>query len=396
MSSPSVTYVFVNGNSADAGQVNQNFSDIINALSDSTKDLSISALTAAGTATFNGSVSIGNSASDDLTITASLASTMLVKTTNSFDIGSTSSGLRAIYVGANAKTFGLSASASATANWLMTAPPATPSADDYLLRCTTAGVSTWQHPGPITASGSDADTVLTITSNRHQKITPTANRSYTLPTTSVIAGDIFYFSNDAAVDANSFSIIVKASGGTTVRTVYPKTTGMVMALQDTPTTSAHWISLDTITSNWAPFTSTFTGLGTVGTTVMTWRRNGSNLEMLGYTTSGAPSGASAPDFTLPTLPSAITIDTTNFSTTNVTSFGEWHQLSAGGGSDIYASTISGTLVYGGAGTSKLRLHYQVAGGIYANSVANTFVTNGNIIEFSRISLPISAWSERRG
>lgn len=101
----SVTYTFSNSTTADATQVNQNFNDIINGLSDGTKDLSVSAITAAGNVTFNGNTTVGNASSDDFTLTASLASSVPIKTHNSFDIGSvTSKGLRAIYFASSSAT----------------------------------------------------------------------------------------------------------------------------------------------------------------------------------------------------------------------------------------------------------------------------------------------------
>lgn len=99
MPSPSYTYTLTNGTTADASQVMQDFNDILNGVTDGTKDLSISALTCAGTATFNGNVNIGNASADDLTITASLASSIPIKTTNSYDIGSATLGLRYIFIG---------------------------------------------------------------------------------------------------------------------------------------------------------------------------------------------------------------------------------------------------------------------------------------------------------
>lgn len=105
MAAPTVTYTFSNTTTADATQVNQNFTDILNALTDGTKDLSISALTLAGNFTANGNTTIGNASSDDLTITASLASSIPLKTHNSYDIGSvTSKGLRAIYFASSSAT----------------------------------------------------------------------------------------------------------------------------------------------------------------------------------------------------------------------------------------------------------------------------------------------------
>jgi hypothetical protein len=71
MAAPSVTYTFSNGTTADATQVNQNFTDVINGLSDGTKDLTVSALTASGTISFTGStISLGNAVSDALNIIA--------------------------------------------------------------------------------------------------------------------------------------------------------------------------------------------------------------------------------------------------------------------------------------------------------------------------------------
>lgn len=52
MAAPSVTYQFVNGQTSDGPQVSQNFTDIVNALTDGTSDVTIGTLTlAAGTAT---------------------------------------------------------------------------------------------------------------------------------------------------------------------------------------------------------------------------------------------------------------------------------------------------------------------------------------------------------
>lgn len=73
MAGPSVTYTFTNGTTADGSQVSQNFTDIINGLTDGTKDLNINALTAAGTATLNGSNVIGNAAGDTHTVTGRIS-----------------------------------------------------------------------------------------------------------------------------------------------------------------------------------------------------------------------------------------------------------------------------------------------------------------------------------
>lgn len=48
MTAPSVTYTFTNGTTSDATQVNQNFTDLVNAASDGTKSFTISGLTISG------------------------------------------------------------------------------------------------------------------------------------------------------------------------------------------------------------------------------------------------------------------------------------------------------------------------------------------------------------
>lgn len=87
MSSPTVPYTFSNGTTADATQVNDNFSAILNHITDGTIDFSINALTVAGTAAFNGNTTLGNASTDDLTITASLASSIAIKTKNTYALG---------------------------------------------------------------------------------------------------------------------------------------------------------------------------------------------------------------------------------------------------------------------------------------------------------------------
>jgi hypothetical protein len=101
MAGPSVTNTFSNSTTADATQVNTNFTDLINGATDGTKDYSINALTVAGTATLNGNVTLGNASGDDITHTGSLASSLPVKTTFSYDLGSSTIGWKSIYFGSN-------------------------------------------------------------------------------------------------------------------------------------------------------------------------------------------------------------------------------------------------------------------------------------------------------
>lgn len=70
MATPTVTYTFSNSTVADAAEINTNFADLINALTDGTSDHAINTLTLTSTLTANGNVTLGNASSDTLTVNA--------------------------------------------------------------------------------------------------------------------------------------------------------------------------------------------------------------------------------------------------------------------------------------------------------------------------------------
>jgi len=127
MAFPSYTYTFTNGSTADATQVNQNFTDILNGISDTTKDISVASVTAAGTATLNGNVTLGSSTSKTITFNGVMSSTLNIGTNNSYDIGTiTTGGLRALYFSSGAASFTTKVLGQSTAaNVIVTLPAAT-------------------------------------------------------------------------------------------------------------------------------------------------------------------------------------------------------------------------------------------------------------------------------
>lgn len=102
MANISVTYSFTNGTTADASEVNTNFQNIINGLSDGSKDISVAAITAAGIFTANGAVNLGNATSDDLTITARIASDIDPKTAATNTLGDSTQTWLALYLDGSA------------------------------------------------------------------------------------------------------------------------------------------------------------------------------------------------------------------------------------------------------------------------------------------------------
>jgi hypothetical protein len=143
MAFTAVTYTFANSTTSDASQVNQNFTDIINGLSDGTKDISVNAGTFAGNVSISGNSTLGGASSDDVTVTGSLASTINIKTTNSYNIGSSTLGLAGIYFGANSQTVRVVGSGSMSATWTLTLPVSA-GTDDYVLKTNGSGVTSWR------------------------------------------------------------------------------------------------------------------------------------------------------------------------------------------------------------------------------------------------------------
>lgn len=143
MAAPSVTNTFVNSTTASATEVNTNFTDLINGASDGTKDYTINALTCAATATFNGNVVLGNALSDDVTFTGSVESNVPCGTTATYNIGSSTIGFLALYLGANSQTVAIAGSASMSATWTFTLP-ITAGTDGYLMATNGSGTSSWQ------------------------------------------------------------------------------------------------------------------------------------------------------------------------------------------------------------------------------------------------------------
>lgn len=182
-----VTYSFANSTTADGTQVNTNFTDVINATSDGTKDLNMNAATFAGAVAFNGNTTIGNASADDLTINASLASTVVIKTNASFNIGDATHGLAGIYLGNS--TFTTKFVAANSASYTVTYPATAGSAGQV-----------WQNQGSATLAWAPGQTTANAVSSANYAMTDTdgykcvlmttagSNRTATLPAPATNSG----------------------------------------------------------------------------------------------------------------------------------------------------------------------------------------------------------------
>ena len=202
MAAPSLTYTLTNGQTADADQVMQNFNDLLNGYTDGTKDLSISALTCAGTSTFNGAVNLGNASGDDLTFTGSLASTIPIKTTATYNIGSSTLGLAGIYFGANSQTVRVIGSGSMSATWTLTLP-VTAGTDKYFLMTNGSGVATWSQ----IVNASVADVAATKVTGRTDAAAASAGYIG-----EVIAGDAIAATTAVGTTTTAISSITLSAG----------------------------------------------------------------------------------------------------------------------------------------------------------------------------------------
>ncbi len=140
MAAPSYSYTLTNGTTADATEVQQNFSDILNGVTDGTKDLTCSALTVQGNFTVNGTtITFGNATTDSIVFTGYLGASIIPGTDGAYDLGTADLGFRALYLGdGDAETVKLAVQAM-SADWTLTLPAAAGVAHQVLKTTNTSG-----------------------------------------------------------------------------------------------------------------------------------------------------------------------------------------------------------------------------------------------------------------
>jgi len=213
MAAPAVTYTFTNGTTSDATQVNTNFTNLINAMTDGTADFTIGTVSVAGAATFSGAVTLGNATADDITITGNLASSITVKTNATYNFGASTSGLLSVYLGNGAnKTVRLIAGTIGT-SYTITTPNDAPTVTGQSLVFDTNATASFRYPDKFTASktgdytATGDETIIPCA--------PSASMTVTLPAASTMTGkSLTIIKTDSditktvTIDANSSETIL--------------------------------------------------------------------------------------------------------------------------------------------------------------------------------------------
>lgn len=395
MTAPSLTYSLTNGSTADASQVMQNLNDLLNGYTDGTKDLSISALTCAGTATLNGHVNLGNASADDLSITASLATSIPIKTTNSYDIGSATLGLRALYFGANSQTTKIIGSASMSATYTLTLP-VDAGLNGQALQTNGSGVTSWAPlqtgvTSPST-SGGDATTTLTTTDGFATVLCTTGTHTCTvaLPAAASSTGRRIYIKK---VDASTGKVTIDANStekiNVTLDTFDMHNIGDFVELVCNGT--GWYTTAIRGTTNWESFTPTGSWVSNVTYTGFR-RRVGDTLEMSVYILGNT--GAPTATVLKLTIPSSFNIDTTkvaNASDSNSEPFGILSVRDAG------TIQFTGIVVYKTATTVQLRFQDDGSGGVAHFDISEvspmTFSGAAGDSVVIRYSVPITEYAQ---
>lgn len=139
-------------------------------------------------------------------------------------------------------------------------------------------------------AANDSNVTFISTNNHTQICTPTAARTYTMPSTGIAAGDTWTFVNTSTTAANV--ITIQSSGSNIIDYAIPRGRLVITALVSTPTTAANWLVI-AADSAAVDFTPSTTGLGTVGNVHCKAYRERNYLYMNVYLATGTTTGTAA-------------------------------------------------------------------------------------------------------
>lgn len=393
MPAPSVTYVFANSTTADATQVNTNFNDLIAGMTDGTKDFSINALTVAGVATLNGNITLGNASSDDLTVTASLASNLSVKTTNTYDFGSSTIAMRSMYFASAdgaARTTRI-IGATIGASYTLTLPTAVPSQTKQFMVSDASGNLAFQYLEPTTAKTAN----YTATGVEGVILCDATAGAFTitLPAAASFANKTFYIKK---TDAGFNAVTIDANGTETIdgalTTALSTQYESIRIVSDG--TNWHVIARKT-TTNWIQYTPTFANAGTVGANhSFFWRRNGDSIEIRGSFKAPTPAAGTL----TVTLPGGWSVDSAKYAQLGNRAYAGTYNVSDGtGGNGVWLAGKGGVVTVQNGDFTKFEFNPtnntdNTSSGPYGSGANGNSIFNVNGILAMTAIVPISGWS----
>jgi hypothetical protein len=240
----------------------------------------------------------------------------------------------------------------------------------------------------VRASEGAGTTTLTNSDSREQYWTLTAGRNVNLPTTGVLAGDVW-----TMVNPLGFVLTIRSSGANNIVKSWGSRVRL-MALIDTPTTAGNWAVIEhtpLLGRTWTSFSPGITNLGTPSGETFYWMRTGINsMAIRGRFISGTP-GVGAEAYIV--LPSSLSLDTTGL-TDLESSFGLWHQKSNGATVNIFNTNYSGAMIYiASTGATKLVFAANTNSNTYKQDSPTTIIGGAWRIDMNLFNIPISEWSE---
>lgn len=391
---PTITYTFSNGSTSDATQVDQNFSDLINGITDTTKDISVNAITAAGVTTLSGAVTLGASTSNAITINGAISASINLAANTTYNLGATTKGLLAAYLGGGgALTTALKGGTLSGSNYTFTLPAGPGTIGQSLVNSDGNSASVWRYPDKTLT----AVTATTYTATGDECIIPidatSNNVAITMPLTTTLPYKQYTFirkdtvyANTATITPNGADSIDYGSAGASITLSF---NGQSITLVSDGV-SNWYVRNHRNTGPWVSYTpATYSvGFGTVANAAIFYRRIGDTLHVMGNFKTGTTVNSTG----FFTLPNALVFDTTKTSTnTQTQAAGIWNNIvTAASKTDIMSGGASGVMYIDTTQTGRIYLARATQSNIFVGDGVSAYATTGDWLSFS-FQIPISGW-----
>lgn len=408
MAFPSVTYTFANSTTADATQVNQNFTDLVNGLSDGTKDINVAQVTAAGK--FTASAAVVTSGTS--TVVATNASSSTVADTTSVVIlapaatiasytltlpANPSEGHRLTIVSNGTAITALTISANSGHTVASGALPTTfkfgaGNSVQFVFRSTV-----WYLDGGEMDGGVTATKVADYTASARDGVvlcdSSGGTFTVTLPAAAAAKGVILTVTK---TDSSLTAVTIDGNGSETINGSTTTTLNTQYESVDLVSDGSNWLIRNRrIPSIWTSYTPATIGWTSNATASGYWRRVGDSIQVwCKVSFSGLPAGLTGnAKFS---LPSSLVVDFTK-QNSSATSYGNY--TCTGSFADASSGTMYAIQALWADGSTPTLLEFalQVASGTYVNNggpfspTAPVTIASGDALWMSA-QVPISGWN----